>query len=557
MSRFPPHTSVLTTVAMTRTAYAQVVGQKFFPPKIFGKWTEAEGSATLRWKDVGMKLACGFEMLYQESKDNSGKPALGYDDANLAALKDSLQRDAEFQEYMKTIRQTTYFKGEVEGSQQWNALEEKAIRAYAQVRSDQDTQRTSFRTSFNMAVGLANKESNTEEEDSEDWLTIDAENFDEYLENVMGRNATSTKADMPDFDDEEERVANAQAARLQELASQVEEFVEGEGDLEGARFADDILSDDDNGDSDSDVEMDSPPDASERKIAMERLVAALPKEEYGKMPATYHRNSQRTKTESDPTEDEEMPPPEASKPQSIRPPIIPRDEYDGVIEDDSEDEDFDSEEEEDQPQVVGDVEIDMEEEEEEFLEFSRQALGISDAHWNDIIQDRKQRGAFLPDGAKPIKPQPPPARSEPKPAAPASPIPNTTGQPNPELDSFESVMKAMEDHLAQIRSSAGAAKPAAVSGKTPKEKDPKGKGQSKKAQKNEPEEEQDIEKAMDAELRGLMQEGDDDDEPMDSTMDYNLIKNFLESFKSQGGLAGPVSNLAGRLQPNSKLPRDT
>lgn len=88
-----------------------------------------------------------------------------------------------------------------------------------------------------MAVGLANKESNTEEEDSEDWLTIDAENFDEYLENVMGRNATSTKADMPDFDDEEERVANAQAARLQELASQVEEFVEGEGDLEGARFA--------------------------------------------------------------------------------------------------------------------------------------------------------------------------------------------------------------------------------------------------------------------------------------------------------------------------------
>ena len=52
---------------------------------------------------------------------------------------------------------------------------------------------------------------------------------------------------------------------------------------------------------------------------------------------------------------------------------------------------------------------------------------------------------------------------------------------------------------------------------------------------------------MDAELRGLMREGDDDDdEPMDSSMDYNLIKNFLESFKSQGGLAGPVSNLAGR-----------
>jgi hypothetical protein len=43
---------------------------------------------------------------------------------------------------------------------------------------------------------------------------------------------------------------------------------------------------------------------------------------------------------------------------------------------------------------------------------------------------------------------------------------------------------------------------------------------------------------------------------MDAGIDYNLIRNFLESFKSQAGLSGPVSNLAGRLQPDYKLPRD-
>ena len=36
----------------------------------------------------------------------------------------------------------------------------------------------------------------------------------------------------------------------------------------------------------------------------------------------------------------------------------------------------------------------------------------------------------------------------------------------------------------------------------------------------------------------------------------NLIKDFLESFKSQGGLSGPVGNLAGRLQPGWQIPRD-
>lgn len=58
MSRFPPKPDVLTPVRMTRTAYAQLVGQKFHPPKIFGKFKEREDSKEWKWRDIGMKIVC-------------------------------------------------------------------------------------------------------------------------------------------------------------------------------------------------------------------------------------------------------------------------------------------------------------------------------------------------------------------------------------------------------------------------------------------------------------------------------------------------------------------
>lgn len=68
----------------------------------------------------------------------------------------------------------------------------------------------------------------------------------------------------------------------------------------------------------------------------------------------------------------------------------------------------------------------------------------------------------------------------------------------------------------------------------------------------------DIEEAMAAELREALEHasGSDSDSEGGPSVDYNLIKNFLESFKAQGGLSGPVSNLAGRLEGQWGLPRD-
>ena len=150
-----------------------------------------------------------------------------------------------------------------------------------------------------------------------------------------------------------------------------------------------------------------PPDprsAEEKRAFMDNLVAPLEQADYGKMPASFHANSQRVAPNKD-NQPEEIQTEGAAQAQASekktperapRPPIIMRNTYEGVDSDDETDSDEDmhpdSEDEEDQPQVVGDVEIDMSEEEDEFLEFARNALGISGEHWDSIIEDRKARG---------------------------------------------------------------------------------------------------------------------------------------------------------------------
>ena len=138
-------------------------------------------------------------------------------------------------------------------------------------------------------------------------------------------------------------------------------------------------------------------DESARRTAMEKLVPGLEPSEYGKMPELFHSNSQKVTRPTMETVVEEIKPDgETTSPvKLIRKPILPRNDFDGVDSDDETDEEAfgDNDDSEDErPQVVGEIELDMEEEEEEFLEFSRQTLGISDEQWGEIIRDRRGRG---------------------------------------------------------------------------------------------------------------------------------------------------------------------
>lgn len=126
-----------------------------------------------------------------------------------------------------------------------------------------------------------------------------------------------------------------------------------------------------------------------------------------------------------------------------------------------------------------------------------------------------------------------------------TPQPGPRPNVNPSLDSFEAVMQAMDAELARSRSSS----------KQAPLQPPNIKRKGKPAVDDD---EEDIEAAMDAELKAAMERdrAEDPDDESEAPADYNLIKNFLESFKSQAGLSGPVGNLAGRLQSGWTFPRD-
>ncbi|GJE87751.1 SGT1-domain-containing protein [Phanerochaete sordida] len=586
MARFPPEPSVDMTVKLTRTAYAQLVGQKFYPPKVFGRWTEPEDSSEYKTKDLGMKIACGFEMLYQESKNRK----LSADAIAPEARKDALKQNSDYRQFIENLKSVGYFKSNLEGSEAWNRLEDQAVNAFLEARRDDDASRPSFASLVDTAISQAGDTASIPDfpPDQDDWLNVDAESFDAMLEGSLRQSAekpaqggadTSGASQSDAAARQEDELSSEQASRLRDLAQKVEEFVEGKGDLEGAIFDDEKLSaDEDSDDSDDessehsdvetrmDVDKRSPMPDAERQAAMEKLVPGIDPSEYGKMPASYYSSSQRvakTTIETDVLDNA----PNAAAPfeagssasassstrtRPIRPPILTRDEYEGVDSDDESDEegDEDEESEEEKPQVVGEIEIDMEQEQEEFLEFARQALGITEDQWRDIVKERKDQGAFVPElkagGAPPTK-----GSSAPSERSQRAPEP-TAGRPatNPELDSFESLMKAMDAELERSRT-------VGSSSVNPDN----GKGKGKQSPEAGSPEGGDIEAAMEAELQAMLDRGPQDDEELElpdasQHAEYNLIKNFLESFKSQAGQSGPVGNLAGRLQPGWQIPRD-
>ncbi|KAI0374444.1 SGT1-domain-containing protein [Pilatotrama ljubarskyi] len=584
MARFPPEPSVLVSVRMTRTAYAQLVGQRFHPPKVFGRWPEKEGTREWRWRDVGMKIAYGFEMLYQESKNRKDTLTANFDGspASLDALKDNLRRNPEYSQYIQRLVSAGYFRGELEGSQKWSTLENHAAAAFVAARKEDDASRPSFASAVQASISqyTDDRALPSEDEDLDDWLNVDAADFDAMLEKTVGLGKGKGKAgdamDVDASEDEDERIAKAQAARLKDLAKQVEDFVEGEGDVEGARFADEAFSDE--GDSDdtdgreheeNEVEAmdeDEPAPTStgpqlteeERKArqeAMDKLVPALDPSDYGKMPPSFHSNSQRTAPVTLETEVREERPAgsgsgssEGVRARPIRPPILPRDKFDGVDSDDETDEEEHGDEEDDDehPQVVGEVEIDMAEEEDEFIEFARQALGVSDEQWKDILKERGERGVYVPSHVvNESKHMPEPQRPSEVPSQTPR-APSSRSQPNTSLDSFEAVMRAMDAELARARGERTAPESADAASSS------KGKGKMAAGDQAD----MDIEAAMEAELRESLEKGEEEEEDKGGEVDYQLIKNFLESFKSQAGMAGPVSNLVGRLQQGWTLPRD-
>ncbi|KIR43811.1 hypothetical protein I307_00147 [Cryptococcus deuterogattii 99/473] len=657
MTHFSPSPSILSQVTLTRAAYAQLQGQVFHPPRVFGpEWNVRDSLSSVvgegtpgnlenerRWRDLGVKLATGFEIMYREGGRKSRSGATG----------ESLDRaeDEEYAVFLEGIRKAGWFGNEVEGSQKWKEREEEARKGYVNAKSvDIASQRPSFAYLVDNAIASCSLSldqlavSENAPEDNDDWLQISPDELDSMMLHASGQAKRSNKQDEGQGKKEDVELTEEDGKALGDLAKKVQEFVGGQGDLQGARFVDELSDEDmDSGSDFDDEELQAHKGKleAEKQARMDSLVPTLPASDWGRKVHPSEQSHQSpvatNQLVGSSNADAKKIDPLEFIPSKMRPPRFAKQEFDGVVSDsesdsesdlpveDSEDnqqariEEIEEEDEDDQQRKAklrlgedvdleeemqrrvwgggkedGDededmaaegeeeLDVDMEDEAEEFLKFSREALGINDEMWEGILGDRRARGAFVPQlsgktkpkDELPVKLQPQsstskrvqfaeakvPSKSDLQPSSSLQ----SADQLNTSLDSFETVMRAMDEALARSRSEPSTSQPcqSKLFNKSNKKSTSSANPLPLISQTDDVGldafSEDDI-AAMDRELRSVLKgagidpdDSDDDIEEvgeldLDQKREYEMMRNFLESFKSQGGESGVVGNLFGRL----------
>ncbi|SGY66455.1 BQ5605_C004g02676 [Microbotryum silenes-dioicae] len=632
-----PSTTLYSTT-LTRPLYSQLVMQKFFPPKPFDRvgWEREPffGQGDKRRRNVGMKIACGFEILYASSSKHN--PILN------PTLEQPTPSDRRFQLYLTSLQTQGFFHPHPPGSEEYELLESQARQAYSRAKRTSspsfDSEISDFRTSFAQRVEEAISRTRSriqcfgssriekkvlrkrvEEdvvrdwglEDSEHWLGLDQDGLEELLRGKAGfegedeemfgssdddddeeeedgeREGGKMKVDFGEvsMDKEEQRRAKKAARKLGRMAGQVEKFLEGKGSVQGATFEDEE-SDEDDGEHEDDEDGEGEAmvmSEEEKKRRLASLVKGLEESEWGAKTIEKETPS-KAEAGSKAKDTIDVPP----KTNAARAPQLTRNKYDGASEsDDSSDDEEEGQEglggslpgmnedltgrEGDQGEDAPAVEMDMEEEMDEFLKFATETLGLTPEQYEDILKERKGRGAFVPGPSKAKKVNlipslPEGASSIPKDGASKTKAPKLTvptpALRNPNLSNFDALMQQMDSELAKVKrqtptgpseSSAPKTKP------TPKPKPGPTTSKEKDSSRIVIDSDSDMDSEddvgeMDAELATLFHQMSGTDAERDpGPLDLNLVKNFLESFQNQGGFAGPAGTLSGRL--GYQLPR--
>lgn len=227
-------------------------------------------------------------------------------------------------------------------------------------------------------------------------MNMDEESLESLLQARAGR---QDQTDEPELQD--------QAEKLGGLAEKFQAFVSGQGDLEGALFEELVpLHDvcrvgasclqrlclrselsDDSGDSDPEDEPTQPKKtAEERQKDQDALVAPLPDSEWGQKEPPAH-------TPAPPL------PPASATANDISEPRLEPENYEGASDDSSEASDLENDDEANIQELPEDADVDMNSEMHDFLKFTREALGLSEDQYADILQSRKERGGWSFSGS--------------------------------------------------------------------------------------------------------------------------------------------------------------
>lgn len=176
MKYFPPENRVYVNVVFTKCLYAMLCHSKYNPDRRIGWNLPCVTSTQYKSHLLGIKIACGFEILASQAKPSQ-----------------DLEGDKTWHLYLKNLKDKNYFKDLLEHSQEYNKLLNNA-KGYFK------THRESFH--YNPIIGqqilelnkkleynideMKKAEEDIPEDDDDSWLNIDPEDLDQMLEERYG-----------------------------------------------------------------------------------------------------------------------------------------------------------------------------------------------------------------------------------------------------------------------------------------------------------------------------------------------------------------------------------
>lgn len=253
MSHFPPSPAVLTSVLLTRPAYAQLQGQQFHAPRVFGaEWhPREEDKDELRWRDIGVKIATGFEIMMREGGRRGRTVEVGLASTRIqlnsqaASTDDAARSDPAYEKYLSTLTSAGFFGSEMPGSVKWKAREAQALQGWKSARAEDTTQQ---RPSFAYLVDKATEAAanvliesltaqTTDPEDGDSWLEVDPDELDGMVQRISGQAGKAPQQAPESGSVPPVELGEEHGQALQDLAKKVKDFVGGQGDVDGATFA--------------------------------------------------------------------------------------------------------------------------------------------------------------------------------------------------------------------------------------------------------------------------------------------------------------------------------
>ncbi|KAJ8958175.1 hypothetical protein NQ318_006114 [Aromia moschata] len=177
MKYFPPENRVMTSVVFTKCLYAMLTHSKYLPDRRTGWNLPPTSSPCYKAHNLGVKVACGFEILISRAKPSA-----------------DIESDRGWHLYLQSLRDKGYFMGLLEHSIDHNNLLNKAKEHYINYRDTmqyspavgQEILELAKTLEYNVE-DLKSDERNLPKDDDDSWLNISPEDLDRMLQEKYGQ----------------------------------------------------------------------------------------------------------------------------------------------------------------------------------------------------------------------------------------------------------------------------------------------------------------------------------------------------------------------------------